>query len=278
MGAAWTEALELIRRYGIRIAAMLAVLYAVVAGVLAALVTLFAGGLGANNGAASITQFLQYGSLVLGAAVPVILFVSFTAPLSAWRLALSQRRDGMIRAFVYGLAASVPAIFAVSVLAVGIIGLFVLVLLPFGFGMAGLGGTGLDTGADMVALFVFAFLGYLGFLLFLYARLGLAGPIMASRRSYNPFAALARSWAMTRRNSWRLMLYLFLVNLLLITASIVSGLVSAILPLGTGSVLAAQFFFNLLYGVILTFVTAGIFTVLSDTDIWAQAGIESVFD
>ena len=51
-----------------------------------------------------------------------------------------------------------------------------------------------------------------------------------------------------------------------------------LLPFVFGSALAAQLLFNVSYGVILTFVAAGIFAVLSENDIWAQAAIESVFD
>lgn len=64
--------------------------------------------------------------------------------------------------------------------------------------------------------------------LWVFLRLSLTAPVIAIERVLNPLAALARSWRLTKGNSLRILLFLFL---LLFTMGIIAALVSGILGL-----------------------------------------------
>lgn len=52
--------------------------------------------------------------------------------------------------------------------------------------------------------------------LYLYARLGLFGPIMAANNSYNMMEAIGKSWEMTRENGFAIVLYYFILGIIYI--------------------------------------------------------------
>ncbi|MDM7955464.1 glycerophosphoryl diester phosphodiesterase membrane domain-containing protein [Blastomonas sp.] len=61
---------------------------------------------------------------------------------------------------------------------------------------------------------VMVFLGSLAFVLpgiYLFIKLAVAGPAMVAERNYNVLAALRRSWALTKGNSGRILLFLVVV-------------------------------------------------------------------
>jgi hypothetical protein len=69
----------------------------------------------------------------------------------------------------------------------------------------------------------------LALLVWLSARLGLAGPVMAARASINPFAGLAESWRRTGSHQWRITLTIGLVQLVvLVVMSVALGALGAL--------------------------------------------------
>jgi hypothetical protein len=64
--------------------------------------------------------------------------------------------------------------------------------------------------------------------IYLFVKFSLIAPVVAIEEVRNPLAAIARSWRLTKGNSLRIFLFLFL---LLVTIGIISALVSGILTL-----------------------------------------------
>ena len=280
MGAAWSASLQMMRLHGLKTIAIFAAFYAILAAIIAI------AGLGASDGLMGQDSFLSmiqtgsFSGILLFLFVPIIAFLAFVAQFASWRLMLSGEKTGIASSLLYGAIASSPAILCAVILLIGAILLISLVFLPFGFFAYGIGND--MAGGAVVAILLLLF-GCLLLLLFFLVRLGLAGPIMASARRYNPFSAMAQSWRITRGNSWRLMLYAFLVNLLLgIVVSIVSGIILALMTMASpeSSVILSIVMrgaSNLFYSVVVTFVVAGVFQILGGGQIWAPEDIESVF-
>lgn len=66
----------------------------------------------------------------------------------------------------------------------------------------------------------------------LWSRFSLVAPVVAVERNYNPLTALTRSWALTRGNGGRLLLFFFLLILaFVIVAGIILGLVGILLAI-----------------------------------------------
>jgi hypothetical protein len=161
--------------------------------------------------AAALLAF--YGSnwwaILLGTAVQIV------GMLTILRLMRDRRRPTVGEAIRAGLTAF-PSYLAAQLL-------FVFAL--------GLGG-GLIVG--LVAMVVPALAAVLTLVLLVFAlfaalRLILAAPIVAVDGERNPLAALARSWATTRGNFWRIFVFLALVGVLFLVASAVIMIVVGIL-------------------------------------------------
>lgn len=78
------------------------------------------------------------------------------------------------------------------------------------------------------AVTVLATLVLIVLMVYLIIKFSLIAPVVAIDEVRNPFTAIARSWRLTKGNSFRILLFLFL---LLITIAIIGGLVSAVLTL-----------------------------------------------
>ncbi|MEM1132226.1 MAG: hypothetical protein AAGH53_04760 [Pseudomonadota bacterium] len=148
----------------------------------------------------------------------LVAFLPFIAvQMSIFRSTSSFEGVDFPKAFLYGYGASVPV-------AVAVVLVYLLLALPLGvlflvFGFAVYAGdfNYLSTAGGLMVGFVaiIFLLLLLPVMLFLVSRLGLAGPIMAARGSYNPFAALAESWRQTKGLTLILMVYNFIANLLI---------------------------------------------------------------
>ncbi|WOE75129.1 hypothetical protein [Alterisphingorhabdus coralli] len=176
---------------------------------------------GLFNDATSVLGVILF---VLVAFLPFI-----AAQMSIFRSTSTFESIEFPQAFLYGYGASIPV-------AVAVFAIYLLFALPLGvlftlFGLAAYAGDldSLSTAGGLMIGFVFVI--FLLFLfplaLFVVSRLGLAGPIMAARGSYNPFSAMAESWRQTQGMTLILMLYNFIANLL------VSAIYYAVSLLGT---------------------------------------------
>lgn len=138
---------------------------------------------------------------------------------------------------------------------------------------------GIIAAATPPAVFILAVLVAVVLVIYAFIKFSLIAPVIAIEGERNPVAAIARSWRMTKGNSLRILLFLFL---LLFTLGIIITLVSAVLGLilsaigepvttiGIDIVSAAA---NALLTVILLVVTVAIHRQLSDTAAEAPAEI-----
>lgn len=250
MSAAWGEAIRMTKAHGLILSGFILLL--VIASVLTiglmfanVLTSLLPGGAPLNPGDISTMMAQSAGLLIVGYGLFYVIVMAIN--MACFRYAATDGNAGFLNALKYGAVAAVPVLFAFIIMGIVFLLLFGILGLVFGaVGFAGFGG-GNELGAGGVAAIILLILLYpamLGFFLFLLARIGLAGPIMGARESYNPFTAIAAAWALTSGNTWRLMAYYFVsyagmtfaigavVGVFsLITALISSASVSAILGL-----------------------------------------------
>jgi len=138
-----------------------------------------------------------------------------------------------------------------------------------------MGGMGSGAGSVLFVLLLFILYGLLA--LFLVARLGLCGPIMAAHKSYNPFFGFAESWKMTRGSTGMLMLYIFIVNLVLaVVFGIISGIAGAI-GYGTAIESIITFPVNIAFTVIYTLIPAGMYNSIAGEIGIPESEVESIF-
>ena len=143
------------------------------------------------------------------------------------------------------------------------------------FGIAILGAASADSsgvGFGLAALLFYV--GLLILMLFLFARLGTTGPIMAAKRSFNPFTAIIESWKMTQNNSLMLMLYIFLFTIGFFVAYFILAFVAGLLALASTALailvgVAAFLPLTMIYALL----PAGIYQTLNVSD----AEVETVF-
>ncbi|MEO9469684.1 hypothetical protein [Parasphingorhabdus sp.] len=214
----------------------------------------------------------RFGLMFLG--MLVIFALSLAGYFIAWRIVLSPEKETFAESVIYGLIASLPALFAfIAVYLVFIVGIG-LVSLLFGFGFGGFadisdstdGGGALGGLLNIIFLCVF---------LFLTARFGTTGPVMASEKSFNPFSAMVTSWKITANNSLMLMLYLFLnsiaflvIYFVLAAIAVAVGAASMIAGIAIGAV------FLISLATFFLLIPAGIFVSLAKEDL----DIEDVFN
>lgn len=120
-------------------------------------------------------------------------------------------------ALVFGLKALLPYLAAQILVSLAVVILIVaLIALGAAIGVA-----------------VAALLGLVGIVLaiYVYVKFSLVSPVIGVEKQLNPFAALARSWRLTKGNSLRLFVFYLLLVIAMIVLSIVVGLVAAGLSL-----------------------------------------------
>ena len=149
--------------------------------------------------------------LALGGVASVLGYLSLLALLR------DHNRPTVGEAIKIGLIGLLPAIGAYIVLVLGL-GV-VAALLAMIAGVTGNAAIGL-----IVALVI------VGVVAYVLVKVSLSGPVIAIDKVYNPFKILARSWQLTRGNSFRLFLfYLLLTVTYVVIAAVTSGIVAVLL-------------------------------------------------
>ena len=146
--------------------------------------------------------------LVAGFTIAAVLF-------AAWQALLAESRDGMVGELMFGfVAALLSMLVAVMIYLVWSILIALVIGAVSGFYAVGASaGEPVDpqqVGATTLILVLLLSIP----LLWLNARLSLAGPAMAASGSINPFAGLAQSWRMTAPAQWRILFYLLAFQIL----------------------------------------------------------------
>jgi len=273
MGAAWQHSMELLRLYGWKVAAITALTY--VAAIAVSVVVLL-GLVGTAALGTVLDGFDQIAAegFLMGFAVIVLfgIFV-FASYYASWRLTLAREHESFAGSLVYGILASFPAMLVTMLVFAAFVLVAFLFSLFFGFSAAGLQGGG----SFVLFLFVILIL-YCALAVFLVARLGLCGPVMAVNKSYNPFLGFAESWKMTRGSTGMLMLYVFVTNLVLgIAYVMVNGAAEAfasLTPVAAVITIPVHIAFAVLY----TLVPAGMYNSMTGDADWSQQTVESIFD
>lgn len=153
--------------------------------------------------------------------VLLLSLASIIGYLSLLALLRDHSRPTVGQAIKIGLTGLLPAIGAYLIVSLGI-GIAALALIALG-------------GAAGVA--VAALAGLIAFVGFIYVcvKVSLSGPVIAIDKIYNPLTVLARSWRLTKGNSFRLFLFYFLIFVAYFVVAIVLGIVFGGLTLALGS-------------------------------------------
>jgi hypothetical protein len=141
--------------------------------------------------------------------------------LALLALLRDHNRPTVGEAIKIGLVGLLPAIGTYIVLVLGL-GLVVTVLAA----LAGLTGSA-AVGALAVLIIIPVFF-------YVLVKVSLSGPVIAIEKVYNPFRILARSWRLTKGNSFRLFLFYLLLVVAYFVISIVVGLIVAALVVISG--------------------------------------------
>ena len=176
-----------------------------------------AGPSGADPSAA-MQALVDQMSAIYAANWPLLLglmVVQFVGSMSLFALLTDRGRPTVGEALGTGLQ-SIPSYIAAQLLSA--IGAGILIGLPLGL-IAALAPPSVAALALVASLVV---------MLYLFIKFALIAPVIAIEGERNPVAAIRRSWRLTKGNSFRIVLFLFL---LLFTIGIISTLVTAILGL-----------------------------------------------
>ena len=141
--------------------------------------------------------------------------------LALLALLRDHNRPTVGEAIKIGLVGLLPAIGAYIVLVLGL-GLVVAALAVLA-GVTGNAAIGALAGLIIVAVVVYVSV-----------KVSLSGPVIAIEKVYNPFKILARSWRLTKGNSFRLFLFYLLLVVAYFVISIVVGLIVAALVVVSG--------------------------------------------
>jgi hypothetical protein len=271
MGEAWSINLAMFKDHGLAVGAVLLVSYVVIAALFFLLFADMSAMMfdSAQADPEAISAMMAGRTGLFGFIGLITFLLSIAAYLIAWRIVLSRGQDTIGGAIGYGLLAAFPALFAIIILYVAFIILFLIfgMIMAAVFGVALMGADSPGVGAGIGLAMVLFYIGLLVFVLFLFARLGTTGTFMAAERSYNPFRAMIESWKLTKNNSLMLMLYLFLISIaffvIYFILTLVAGLLSN-LSIALGVIVGAAVVLPLMVFYIL--VPASIYGTLIDND------------
>ncbi|ASK87309.1 hypothetical protein [Sphingorhabdus sp. SMR4y] len=222
-----------------------------------------------NGDSQAMAGLMEGQSSLLGIVNIISWIASWTGCFIAWRLVLARGQDttGGIIAYGFGAALmttlaviTIYILFFIAMLFVGM----VVALLAIGFASGG-GVATAGTGPGLGPIFVLIYTGLLALMLFLLARFGTTGPLMAAKRSYNSFQALIDSWKLTKGNSLMLMLYLFIIGIavaLFMFALLVLAYFLTKISVALTLIVAVILYFSLIPLYLL--VPAGIYRALAD--------------
>lgn len=152
----------------------------------------------------------------------LISLASIVGYLALLALLRDHRRPTVADAIRIGIAGLLPA-------------LGTYVLLGLGLGIVGGILIAVSTAAGSAALgAVIALIVGVG-LIYVCVKVSLAGPVIAIDKVYNPLTVLARSWQLTKGNSFRLFLFYLLIFIVYLVVAAVIGMVFGALTLALGS-------------------------------------------
>lgn len=156
--------------------------------------------------------------LALGGIASVLGYLALLALLR------DHNRPTVGEAIKIGLIGLLPAIGAYIVLVLGL-GVVAAVLALIA-GVTGSAAIGLIVSLAIVAVVAYVLV-----------KVSLSGPVIAVDKVYNPFKILARSWRLTKGNSFRLLLfYLLLTITYIVIAAVASGILAVLLVVVGASV------------------------------------------
>ncbi|MEW4448777.1 glycerophosphoryl diester phosphodiesterase membrane domain-containing protein [Qipengyuania sp. JC766] len=141
-------------------------------------------------------------------ALLLLILFQYVGQLGLMALFDGSRRPTLGEALSTGLRMMIPFLIAGLIMNVGLVLLFTVAV--------GIGGV---TGVVALAVLLGAIA--LAAMIYISIKFVLTGPVMAIEGTANPIAALKRSWRLTKGNSARILLFLFLLGLVYMIASIV---------------------------------------------------------
>lgn len=144
-----------------------------------------------------------------------VLAVQFIGSMSLFALLTDRGNPTVGEALRTGIR-SLPSYLAAQLLTV--IGASLAIGIPLGV-LSAFGGPAVGLLAGLIAL---------GLIVWVMLKLVLVGPVIAIEAQFNPLAAMARSWQLTKGNTLRIFIF---VVLLAIVIGIIFGLISAVVTL-----------------------------------------------
>lgn len=153
------------------------------------------------------------GGIILAIIGSIITSTSYYA---SWRHGLTNGTEDTGSTLTYAIGAA-----AMMFLATVVIAIVVVLLLGVTFGLIG-AAVGIE---NFGLLFLLGFL-MLFVMLWLAARLCLAGPVMADARSINPLYGLSTSWQLTAGPQWKIFGYFLLLAIVAFVALLLIGMVA----------------------------------------------------
>lgn len=192
-------------------------------------------------------------SAVLGAFGKIFFFaiiagaVMFAASLLVWRSGLV---GGDPAADIgWSLGAGAAYVGAMFVLYIGaVIAMYIVILIVGLFAVALFGVSGLSpeifmsggVSGGLIAFGIIVYIAIIVFFLWLFGRLGVAGPWMAAQRRSNPFAALGASWKLTSASQWTIVGFNLIIMILSFVFLMVANMIFGGIVGAAGGVVGAM--------------------------------------
>lgn len=180
-----------------------------------------------NAGAvlAFIGQFFLFGLFAM--------VVTYGAGMMIWRMGLS--REGSPGDIGWALLAGLSYAFAMFVIMIAAYLVIVLaamvVMVVFGVTGGSMGAFSnpgsMGMGGGMIAAMIALYLAVIVAIMWFQGRMLVAGPIMADRRTTNPFSAIAQSWRMSAPAQWHILGFLVVFSILSYVIFFVLGMLGA---------------------------------------------------
>lgn len=163
----------------------------------------------------------------------IALFLIWSALFAAWNALLSRSRDGFAGELMYGaVAALLSGLVVAGIYIAYSLVTFAITLIGMGVSLSSFGDPASPVPNPPIWLSVLILLAWLP-MLWLTARLCLSGPAMAESGSINPIAGLRQSWKLTAPAQWRILAYLFGLQLLCLAVLVGGTLLSGWLIIGS---------------------------------------------
>ena len=198
-----------------------------------------------QNASAMMNELLSEWGVALIVGGIVLLLAQIVGYLGMLALLRDTSRPTVGEALKAGLAGLLPAIGYYIVLVIG----FVVVAFVVGLLVAMSPGLGLVVALVCAVLAVYVMI-----------KLSLALAVIVIEKVSNPIAAMSRSWALTKGNSFRLFLFFLLLGIVYIVISAVIGMIvgALVLALGTSIALVVNGVISAILGTAFTVVIVAV--------------------